>query len=165
MKQFGGRTDTTRDDWGTPQHVLAAVEYMAKEPIKYDAFCTPRNAVAEMVADNSLVVDWPLDGLIFANPPYGSVLPMVASHIVRQVERGCRVVVLVPASTGSTWWHVLLGAMEPTFLLGRVSFIDPAGKGRSANNHNSCLFFSPQYKFPRTLRTASTQRMRRKHNE
>jgi phage N-6-adenine-methyltransferase len=163
---FLSRTEQTRDDWRTPPSVLAAIEHVAGERIAYDSFCTPENAVATPIHPrNCMLGDWPTDGLIFANPPYGAALAAIAAFMADQVQRNkVRLVVLVPSSTGSTWWHVLAQAMPVSFFLGRVQFVDPAQPTVPGNsNHNSCLFYTEHYTFPRSISVKSIRNMRRKH--
>ncbi len=80
-------------DWCTPPEVLDPVRAFA--PIRFDPFSNPASIVgaAQSVSPpgDSLLMQWPLDGLIWSNPPYGRELAGCAAKIRQQAGRGAEI--------------------------------------------------------------------------
>lgn len=112
-------------DWFTPPKVLEPVRTFA--PIRLDPFGNPAALVgaAETIClpDDSLVRVWPLDGLIYCNPPYGRALLRCARKIAQEAARGAEIVTLVPARTDTRWWR-LLAPQRWCAWSGRLTFLE-----------------------------------------
>lgn len=114
------------ENWCTSDEVLDPLREFA--PIIFDPFSNPCSLVkAERsieLPEDSLLVDWPLEGLIFCNPPYGKALADCAKKIGQQARRGCEIVTLVPARVDTEWWQKLLGPRVWCAWTGRLHFLE-----------------------------------------
>ena len=112
-------------DWCTPAEVLQPVRAFA--PIRFDPFSNPGSIVGALESicppDDSLTMSWPLDGLNWANPPYGRALAACAAKIRQQAERGAEILTLVPARTDTRWWHDLAPRVWCAWR-GRITFLE-----------------------------------------
>lgn len=112
-------------DWCTPPEVLDVVRTFGE--IAFDPFSNPFSLVgaARSVAppDDSLVIDWPLEGLSWCNTPYGEALAACAAKIAQQARRGCEILTLVPARTDTAWWHSLNAPVWCAWK-GRITFLE-----------------------------------------
>ena len=118
-------TSSESPHWCTPPEVLAPVRRFA--PIRFDPFSNVDSLVqaAEsiMPPDDSLLLDWPTDGLNWANPPYGRALARCAKKIAEQARRGAEIVTLVPARTDTQWWRCLAPLCWCAWE-GRITFLE-----------------------------------------
>ena len=113
------------EDWCTPPEVLEVIRRFGT--IAFDPFSNPFSLVGALVAkqlpEDSLRTDWPGDGLIFCNPPYGRALDVCAAHIGSQGRHGCEILTLVPARTDTRWWHDLSAPVWCAWK-GRIQFLE-----------------------------------------
>lgn len=114
------------ENWCSPPEVLDPIRAFA--PIYFDPFSNEFSLVGAEVSikppDDSLLIDWPLEGLIFCNPPYGRALAACAAKIAEQARRGCEIVTLVPARVGTKWWQEQLGPSVWCAWTGRITFLE-----------------------------------------
>jgi hypothetical protein len=62
--------------------------------------------------------------------------------MIAEAERGVRVIALVPARTGTGWWHRALDAGgRPEFLKGRLRFLGKDGAPGDAAPFDSALMW------------------------
>lgn len=112
-------------DWCTPAEVLDPVRAFA--PIRFDPFSNPGSIVGAResvcLPVDSLLMEWPLDGLIWCNPPYGRELARCARKIAEQARRGAELITLVPARTDTRWWMVLAPRVWCAWR-GRITFLE-----------------------------------------
>lgn len=124
-----------RDHWRTPQDLFERLDRefhfvcdcAASEE---NAFCGQRIEEKE----DALIVDWPAGGWCFLNPPF-SMLPEFLAKVWEQVQRGCRIVVIVPGHRHEqAWFHdyVLDKANEIRIPRGRVDYVAPVGTESSS---------------------------------
>jgi site-specific DNA-methyltransferase (adenine-specific) len=120
-----------RLDWETPQEVFA--EYDAEFHFTLDVCATAENAKCTRFfspEQNGLVQDWG-DDVCWMNPPYGTQIGVWMEKAYRSSLAGATIVCLVPARTGTRWWHAwVLGKAEIRYRQGRTTFVgatDPAG--------------------------------------
>lgn len=141
------RSADTKVHWGTPDSVLERVRLVG--PIGLDPCSNPaaqRHVKARMAFFgpplDGLVLPWSEqlqpEELVYANPPYGRHLVPWSEKMIQEVRAGTTIITLVPASTGTRWWRVLLTASRCVcFWHGRLKFIDcaadPAFEDFSAN--------------------------------
>jgi phage N-6-adenine-methyltransferase len=98
----------SKQDYRTPREFLDACEGRFGE-INFDLAATKQNAVVPDYfsrRDNALVQDWPCNtcDLCWLNPEFSDIAPW-AERCDQQCEmRGCRILLLVPASVGSEWF-------------------------------------------------------------
>jgi hypothetical protein len=81
---------------------------------------------------DGLNVEWP--GLWFCNPPFSKPnLPKWSQKCAEQGDIGNEGIALLPARTGSGWFHdnVIGRASAVCFKRGRISFVDPSIKRKT----------------------------------
>lgn len=95
------------------------------------------------VADNGLSQCWGAPGsTVWVNPPYGKALSVWIDKIIQESCRGIKIIVLVPARTGTNWWYkALSGGGKPEFLRGRLRFIGPDGERGDPAPFDSALIW------------------------
>jgi phage N-6-adenine-methyltransferase len=116
------------DEWRTPPDLFARVSAVHRFTLDVAAS-----------DENTLCTKWmtkEIDGLaqpwgphtVWCNPPYRNVGAWV-EKAARESRRSALVVMLVPVSTSSRWWHEYADRAEIEFLRGRLRFSgspDPA---------------------------------------
>ncbi|MBN6741257.1 hypothetical protein JKG47_12065 [Acidithiobacillus sp. MC6.1] len=84
----------------------------------------------------------PWTGYIWVNPPYGSSLPKWVNKAMEEGARGTGIIMLVPARTGTRWWHRALdGGAVPIFMRGRLKFWRDGKEGNAAPFDTALLTF------------------------
>lgn len=118
-----GMMQNGRQDWETPPAFFAALD--AEFGFTLDACALPHNAKCERFyspEDDALLKDW--RGVVWCNPPYGVHIGRWVKHAYRQALKGATVVMLIPASTDTRWWHTyVMRASEIRLVKGRISFV------------------------------------------
>lgn len=136
----------TRDDWNTPEWVLAPIRQFAGGQVGFDPCHNSGSLVgAAQVAtieDDSLTVDWDGLGLVFVNPPYsrGAYLAF-ARKIREQGERGVEVVALVPTNCETEAWTHFWRADAICFLGKRVRFLRDGREVGSPAGGSALVYF------------------------
>ena len=119
-------------DWCTPSEVLDPVRAFAA--IRFDPFSNAGSIVGAResicLPDDSLLMEWPLSGLIWCNPPYGRELARCAAKISEQARRGAEIITLVPARTDTRWWQKLSPRVWCAWR-GRITFLEQDSAWRS----------------------------------
>ncbi|MCR2831460.1 phage N-6-adenine-methyltransferase [Acidithiobacillus ferrooxidans] len=81
-------------------------------------------------------------GAVWVNPPYGRALGSWIDKMIAEAYRGVKMIALVPARTGTKWWHKAIDAgAEAEFLRGRLRFLDGDGNPRDAAPFDSALLW------------------------
>lgn len=115
----GGLTQT--DVWTTPSWLFDALN---KEfGFTLDPCADEMNAQCEhfyTIHDNGLLRDWGTES-VFMNPPYSECEAWMRKAY-GSAQDGATVVCLVPARTGTKWWHQFAMKGEVRFLRGRLQF-------------------------------------------
>jgi phage N-6-adenine-methyltransferase len=112
-------------EWSTPRDFLAGLE-AEFGAFDLDPCATPDNAVCPRYftqEQDGLAQRWQARR-VFVNPPWGGAISLWLAKAAESVARGDAelVVVLVPARTGSRWWHDWAMQGEVRFLRGRLCF-------------------------------------------
>ena len=123
--------ESQRSDWGTPWHVFDAYNDAFHFTLDVCASAAnrkhPRYFSEEM---DGLAQDWS-DDICWMNPPYGPQIGRWLEKAYRSSQAGATVCALIPARTGTRWWHAwVLGKGEIRYRQGRITFVgapDPAG--------------------------------------
>lgn len=114
------------EHWCTHPDQIAVVEKFA--PIAFDPFSNPYSLVkaeqAVMLPQNSLLMEWPREGLTFINPPYGDALEACAEKIGQEADKGNESITLVPARVDTAWWQILLRPVLWCAWKGRLKFLE-----------------------------------------
>ena len=123
-------TSSDQQEWATPDDLYAALN--EEFNFQLDAFASPENFKCDTFftpEENALVLPWS-PGPVFANPPYGKLLPQCVRKAHAEFLTGITVVLLVPARTDTAWWRYCLD--------GEIRFID--GRLRFNGSKNSATF-------------------------
>lgn len=123
--------------WQTPPEIWQAVlDRLGITQFDLDP-CSPADCSTGAIpcadrftqADNGLSRSWGERGdVVWVNPPYGRALTTWIDKMIAEATRGVRVIALVPARTGTAWWHRALDAGgKPEFLKGRLRFLGKDG--------------------------------------
>ena len=134
MRSFTSRTETTRDDWQTPLHIVQALGIFDLDPC---ANCDSPKRLAPnsfTKSDDGLAQTW--RGRVWLNPPYGAEARV---WLARLAEHG-NGIALIPPRVGAHWFHeVVFNTCDAIlFHKGRISFIEPAtGNPVKGNNADS----------------------------
>jgi hypothetical protein len=141
---------TRGNSWETPEWFLELVRRV--DDIAFDP-CTnstnPTGARQFVTAEDEpcgLFCDWPDDGLIFINPPFGRgyMDPWVAK-IIAEVARGREVVALVRGDSSTRWARELIKASRLICYPPRIKFKGATG---SPDFSNAVHYIGPR---PRTF--------------
>ena len=116
-----------RTDWQSPDNLLELVREVGE--IVLDP-CTvasnPCRARRILVDPQGLKERWTryaCGGLIYANPPYGRVLPGWVNKVVEESHRGATIILLVPSRTDTEWFQRAYGSCSALCLWsGRLTF-------------------------------------------
>lgn len=111
----------------------------------YDAACTKENCKTKKGAfnKNSLENDWPHNGWIWLNPPYGNWKDWV-KKVQNEAINGAKIVMLVPPVMICTRYFSEFLPKEIRFIVGRISF-ELDGKPIVGNMRDSALFIYDGY--------------------
>lgn len=120
-----------RQAYETPEELLAAVERRFGL-LTCDLACSVANAKAPDAFahehGNSLEGAWPIEGVLWLNPPFADIEPWARKAAAWRGEYGARLLMLTPASIGSAWFrdhvhgHALVLALAP-----RIRFVGTRG--------------------------------------
>jgi site-specific DNA-methyltransferase (adenine-specific) len=120
-----------RTTWATPWDVFG--EYDAEFHFTLDVCATADTAKCPRFFSpevDGLAQDWG-DDICWMNPPYGREIGLWLEKAYRSSLAGATVCCLIPARTGTRWWHAwVLGKGEIRYRKGRIIFegaTDPAG--------------------------------------
>ena len=122
---------TTKSEWETPQWLLQGV----RDALRISRFSLDPATSEKNPTGASWAVYPPMDGLqtnwddhhwLWLNPPWGKSSPIKPWVEKFQTFKGCGTM-LVPANTGSRWFHLLFTAENRlAFFKGRVNYVDPS---------------------------------------
>jgi len=115
------------DEWETPQELfdrLNGVYWFTLDPCcqVYNAKC-PKFYTQK---DDGLSKDW-CGETVFVNPPYGRSIGKWVKKCHDEAQLGCRIVMLIPARTDTTWFHNYLYKkpnVKIEFIRGRLKFVN-----------------------------------------
>ena len=120
-----------RADGETPPPVFA--EYDREFHFTLDVCAQPHTAKCARFfspEEDGLAQDWGTH-TCWMNPPYGRAIGHWMEKAYRSARAGATVVALVPARTGTSWWHAwIAGKGEVRLRQGRITFVGalhPAG--------------------------------------
>ena len=131
------------DLWMTPPQIINRVyEEYADGPKSAMFDPCPENWDGEV---DGLAIDWPLNRLVFVNPPY-SEMAAWSAKIAEQAARGVTIALLIPVRTDTRYFHDhLLPNLHCIELLkGRVKFIHPETleSGKAAPFPSMIVYFN-----------------------
>jgi phage N-6-adenine-methyltransferase len=123
----------SKQDYRTPPEFLGAVraKFLGGQDFSLDLAADEGNHVCpawygpEGLVEDALSADWPRDGRMWLNPPFGGIAPWArrCREMTARPESVARVYLLVPASVGSNWFHHDVMPFAEVFLLrGRICF-------------------------------------------
>ena len=117
-----GHLGPSRQDWRTPSHLFADLN--REFGFDIDLAASPDNALCRRYyteADDALRQPW-APWACYLNPPYARLYPWV-QKAYDESRKGATVVMLLPASTDTRWYHdIIQPHAEVRFLRGRLKF-------------------------------------------
>ena len=128
-----------RDDRPTPQWLFDALNNEFQFTL--DAAASYENAKCEAFYspnENGLAQPW--TGVVWCNPPYGQEMGVWVGKGYQSAEDGATVVMLLPASTDTHWFHDYCLKAEVRFIRGRIKF---QGQKHSAPFGSMVVVFRP----------------------
>jgi hypothetical protein len=141
------------NEWQTPEWLLDLVRQhddIAHDPCTNDT--NPAGARTFVTATDEpcgLFSDWPDDGLIYANPPWGrGCMDPWAAKIIAEAERGCEIIALTRGDMSTKWARQMAIAARLVCFPPRIRFRGATG---SPNFSNTIFYFGPR---PRTFTRA-----------
>ncbi len=114
------------NEWRTPQKTFSDLD--SEFNFVFDAACTSENCLCKdgFMVDggcDALISDWPKNGYIWLNPPYGRQLGKWIKKVHEEWKKGCKIVCLIPARTDTSYWHeYIFDQAKIRFLRGRLYF-------------------------------------------
>lgn len=126
MTEPAQKPGKSRQDFGTPRAFLDAVE-LRFGPITIDLAAHEGNHVVSRwfgpdgEAPDSLVAEWPSEGLLWLNPEFADIEPWAAKCAAYRGDG--RILSLTPASIGANWFARHVNRKAFVFgIQGRLSF-------------------------------------------
>jgi len=115
------RNSERRSDWETPQALFDQLD--EEFGFECDVAATAYNAKCNQFITEEQDSLWqPWHGVCWCNPPYGRGIQRWVRKAYESSLDGATVVMLLPASTDTGWWHDYCMQGEIRFLRGRVRF-------------------------------------------
>lgn len=133
-------------DWETPWWVTGLVKLYYNTQISLDVAANASNTKGlcfYTIEDNGLRQSWVgHTGLVWCNPPYKNI-GLWVDKAIEEANQGAKVVMLVPSSTDTAWFHKALryGCL-PGFVQGRIPFYDPRTWQYGSNPAHANLFLT-----------------------
>ena len=126
MAGFGGKFDSAKQDWETPQDLFDGLN--AEFCFTLDAAASAENTKCGLFYDqesDAMVQDW-APHMVWLNPPYGDKTRPLSAWVKKardEAKKGATTVLLIPARTNTAWFHdVCLAVGEVRFIRGRPKF-------------------------------------------
>lgn len=114
--------------WQTPPELFAKLN--EEFNFEIDAAAGANNHLCSKYfseEDSALDKNWIDYGKnIWLNPPYGRALSKFVKKAYEESQKGCTVVLLIPARPDTKAWHQYCSKGEVRFIKGRLKFINPA---------------------------------------
>jgi len=111
-------------EWETPPELFRQLD--AEFGFMLDAAATRDNALCPAFcteATDGLACDWHRNFAVYCNPPYGTQIGRWVQKGYEEAQKGCTVVMLIPARTDTAYWHdYVMRAAEIRFVRGRLRF-------------------------------------------
>lgn len=128
MGVFTHKFSSAKQEWETPQDLFDKLH--THYQFTFDLAADSANAKCENYfteQDNALTKEW--KGTCWLNPPYGSTTSKLKHWVIKAYQESqkgtCRVVMLIPARTNTTWFRdYCMKAEEVLFICGRPKFGD-----------------------------------------
>jgi hypothetical protein len=125
---------SARGDWRTPPEIVERVREAFGGRIGTDPCAAPDPLVSFASVSLAGPTGSPADGLAqewsrtaYVNPPFGD-LAAWAAKCEAEAQRGCEVILLLPARTDTRYWHEhVASAALVCFLRGRLKFVGAPG--------------------------------------
>lgn len=143
-----GLFTSNTQDWETPQWLFDKLDKHFK--FSLDVCATADNTKCKVYIDprcaNGLAVNWDdidfgIHKNIWCNPPYNNITQWV-KKCYEESQKGCTIVMLIPARTDTKIWHEYVSKGRVTLLKGRLKF---SNSKNSAPFPSCSVVFGKQY--------------------
>jgi site-specific DNA-methyltransferase (adenine-specific) len=111
-------------EWETPPDLFRQLDNEFRFALDVAASRTNALCPAYITKDrDALSRSWNGWGAVWCNPPYGREIGRWVQKAFEEAQKGCTVVMLIPARTETTYWHdYVMHAAEIRFMRGRLRF-------------------------------------------
>ena len=148
---FVPHTLSLSNEWFTPASLLRLVHQVLGEITLDPASNARANTTVKAlryftIEDDGLAQDWTCETM-FLNPPYGRTggvsnqeiwsCRLIADHASGKVKEA---ILLVNASTGTSWFQRLAASYPVCFVQGRIRFVGN-GKSEGGPTHDNAFFY------------------------
>ena len=155
-------------EWSTPGAIFNPLHEEFR--FELDAAATARNTLCPYwfnAEDDALAQDWgrptsygahaiedeswpgPPWERVWCNPPYGRRVGDWVKKAYDESQKGMTVVMLLMASTDTSWWHDYVSkATQVRLVRGRVAFVRDDGHTGSAPKGSAVIVFTPWWRGP-----------------
>lgn len=128
---------SNKQDWETPQWLFDKLNKHFKFDL--DSCANELNSKCKMwytELTDGLKQNWYNDGgrSVFVNPPYNNITQWV-KKCYEESQKGCTVVMLIPARTDTKVWHEYICKGRVTLLKGRLKF----SNSKNSSPFPSCI--------------------------
>ncbi len=132
------------NEWKTPGQLYHALDDEFNFTIDACAAGWNSTCLDYYSKDNScLDVDWPVNSVVWMNPPYGSEIGKFIKKAYEQYLRGITVICLPPARTETKWFTEYCLKGELRFVQRRIHFIHKDGSFGRPRFGNVIVIFKP----------------------
>lgn len=139
--QNASTTDASdKSEWRTPRWLFDPLD--AEFHFELDAAADANNHLCDRYyTEEQDALKQPWDVTTFCNCPYGHGMgAWTKKALSEHREHGSTIVMLIPASTGTLWWHRdVLEADEIRIVAGRVAFLRPDGSSAIGAGFDSAV--------------------------
>lgn len=132
------------NEWRTPGPLFRALNNEFGFTLDACAANWNRKCLAYYSKDNScLDINWPVNSVVWMNPPYGREIEKFIKKAYEQYLRGVTVVCLPPARTETKWFTEYCLKGELRFVRGRIHFIHKDGSSGRPRFGNVIVILKP----------------------
>lgn len=126
-------TSETHNYLTDPRIVNAVLDFIKKDKFKADLACSEQNIPAEIYItekEDSLQIDWPKEGDLWLNPPYGRPLEKFVRKCSNHIKKNpnCIIWLILPVRSENIYYHESIYKQNTfTFFFAKKQFFSKDG--------------------------------------